>query len=83
MSIPVEEFDKWHTCGAPGCTRRVKKYYFACGQHRGILGWDLNCRLQTDWRERQFDPDRWERTRTEAFRKWGWKPEQATCQTPS
>jgi hypothetical protein len=69
-----------HRCGSPGCGRFIEVHYFCCGQHRSILGFELNVRLQTDWRERQWDRDRFERTRAEAYRKWGWKPEGTVCQ---
>jgi hypothetical protein len=65
----------WRRCGAPGCARRVKTFYFCCAQHRSLLGYELSVRLQTDWRERTFDPARFERTKGHAFRAWGWQPE--------
>lgn len=68
-----------HGCGSPGCTRRIIKHYFCCGQHRSLLGFDLSVRLQTDWRERQFDPERFARTRAEALKVWGWAPEKMAC----
>lgn len=82
MNTPPGQYDRWHTCGAPGCTRRLKTWYFACGQHRQILGYDLNVRLQTAWHERRWDPTRFESTRLEAFKAWGWTPEPSACLTP-
>lgn len=82
---PISRFDRYnlrHRCGAPGCTRRVTVHYFCCGQHRSHLGFELNVRLQTAYQERRWDPQRWESTRTEAFRSWGWKPEYVECPAP-
>lgn len=53
-------------------------HYYYCGQHRSMLGFDLSVRLQTDWRERRWDPQRFERTQREALRALGWTPE-AVC----
>lgn len=61
-----------HECGSPVCHRRIAMHYFACGQHRALLGWDLNIRLQTAWLERRWDRERFECTRDEAFQAWGW-----------
>jgi hypothetical protein len=62
-------------CGAPGCARRIGIHYFCCAQHRGLLPFELNVRLQTDWRERRFDQARFETTKARALRAWGWQPE--------
>jgi hypothetical protein len=59
-----------HECGSIACHRRIPMHYFACGQHRSLLGWDLNIRLQTAWLERRWDRERFERTRAEAFALW-------------
>lgn len=77
MADPVE---KWHGCGAPGCPRRVTAHHFCCAQHRSLLGFDVSVRLQTAWRERRWDPQRFAATHVEALRKWGWKAE-TPCQT--
>jgi len=68
-----------HDCGAPGCGRRTPAHYFCCAQHRSLLGFELSLRMQTDWRERRWDRQRFERTRAEAYRQWGWTPEAAAC----
>ena len=65
----------WRRCGAPGCPRRVKTFYFCCGQHRALLGLELSSDLQTRWRERQYNPDEFARVKAQALRKWGWQPE--------
>lgn len=67
--------NEWRKCGAPGCSRRVKIFYFCCGQHRALLGYELSCELQTAWRERRFNQDRFETLKNKAFRTWGWTPE--------
>lgn len=77
----LTSLETWHQCGCPVCRRRVQTHYFCCAQHRSLLGYELSVRLQTDWRERRFDRERFERTRAQAYRVWGWKPE-AACPTP-
>lgn len=59
-----------HECGSPVCHRRIALHYFASGQHRALLGWDLNVRLQTAWLERRWDPDRFALTRADALKVW-------------
>jgi len=63
-----------HTCGAPGCTRHIK-YYFCCGQHRALLGFELSADLQTAWRERRFDAERFAAVRARTLEAWGWQAE--------
>lgn len=67
--------NEWRNCGAPGCGRRVKYFYFACGQHRALLGLNLSTELQTAWRERTLRPDEFARIKAKAQRAWGWQPE--------
>jgi len=71
----VSLFNQWRKCGAPGCSRRVRIYYFCCAQHRDLLGLQLSGELQFAWRERQFNQDRFESVKAKAFRTWGWEPE--------
>lgn len=71
--------DQYHRCGVPGCKRRIILHYFCCGQHRSLLGFDLSVRLQTAWRERGWDPERFERIRAQAYKAWGWQPERTSC----
>lgn len=73
--IPVSEFNQWRKCGAPGCGRRVKQFYFCCAQHRSLLGLDLSSDLQTRWRERRLNPEEFARVKAKALRAWGWQPE--------
>jgi hypothetical protein len=75
-----------HACGAPGCTRRIKPHYFACNQHRGLLDFELNVRLQAAWLERRYRPAHFVDMKAWAFKAWGWQPEStsgaaASCQT--
>lgn len=72
--------EKMHTCSAPGCVRWIPLHFFACGQHRTLLGYDLSVRMQTAWQERTWDKERFERTRAEAFRKWQGKPDTQTSE---
>jgi hypothetical protein len=74
MMISPSSLNQWRRCGAPGCARRVKVFYFCCGQHRALLGFDLSSDLQTRWRERQYNPDAFEAAKAKALRKWGWEP---------
>lgn len=68
-------FNQWRKCAAPGCSRRVKLYYFCCGQHRDLLGLELSQKLQYAWIERTRSPQVFETLKAEALRKWGWQPE--------
>lgn len=77
MSLPG---DTWRKCEAPGCSRRVVQHYYCCFQHGSLLGYDLHCRMQSAWRERRWDRPRFEATRAEALKAWGWKAE-ASCPT--
>lgn len=67
-------------CGKPGCQRWTLHYY-ACSQHRALLPHDLMVRLETAWREQHFDRTRWERTRAEALKAWGWQAQAVECST--
>lgn len=80
MTFRSETRHLHHECGSPVCHRRIAMYYFACGQHRALLGWDLNIRLQTAWLERRWNQDGFERTRDEAFKAWGWTRREVTPQ---
>jgi hypothetical protein len=74
-SMTISRSEEWRRCGAPGCARRIKTAYFCCGQHRSLLGFELNADLQTAWGERQFDLARFNQLKAKALRAWGWEPE--------
>lgn len=74
MTSP-SDLKQWRNCGAPGCGRRIKAFYFCCGQHRALLGFELSSELQTRWRERQWNHDAFEACKARAMRVWGWEPE--------
>jgi hypothetical protein len=73
--MPTKAFSERRRCGAPGCQRRIFVFYFACAQHRALLGFELNCLVQTAWQERRWRPDHFESMKARAFRVWGWQPE--------
>ena len=81
MTTSRSSLERTHECGVPGCHRRIKAFYFACLQHRQLLGFDLSVRLQTAWIERRWNTG-FEEVKAEALRKWGWKPE-TPCSNPS
>jgi len=56
----------------------VQLFCFCCGQHRALLGFELSSDLQTRWRERQYNPDAFERVKAKALRRWGWQPDTLT-----
>lgn len=71
---PARMLKRWHGCQAPGCHRRIREFYFACGQHRALLGYELSCALQTAWLERGWRPaEEFEARKREALARWGWK----------
>lgn len=71
--IAIDLLRRWHTCAAPGCRRRIKQWWFACGQHRALLGYVLSCDMQTAWLERSWRPEAFETLKTQALARWGWK----------
>jgi hypothetical protein len=67
-----------HTCQAPTCTRWIPRHYFACAQHRSLLGWTLSARVHSAWLERSWAPEKFEEMKAKAFNAWAWQQETTT-----
>lgn len=54
-----------HRCGIKDCRKWIGPHYFACHQHRALMGFELNARMQTAWLDRSWDRSRYELTKGE------------------